>query len=133
MPLKSTKSGDLLKVCNTSNQRVSDTGTDCVLEPISASSHFQLELPLVLNLNQPTPTSCFPLTVLDHGTAGRTEDVILELRTLDTEVANRVTLSPSQVAILIENNDEGMFTDQCALCKMINYQLPANLKCTHSS
>ena len=116
LPLKSTKLGDLLKVCSKVHQRVNNIRTDCVLEPLSASTHFQPELPLVLNLNQPTPMSCFPLTALDYGTTGSTEDVILELRTLDTEIANRVSLNPSQAAILIENNDEGKFTDQCAHC-----------------
>ena len=71
------------------------------------SVDFQTQFPLQLYLNSTVTMACVSLTVRDDDLDEGPEDYLLELRTLDPEIADRVFFTSNQILVNIEDNDEG--------------------------
>ena len=69
------------------------------------STEFETEFPVSVNLIPPIQFTCRSISILDDNVTEGTERVELELRLADPELADIVTISPSQVSIEIVDND----------------------------
>ena len=69
------------------------------------STEFETEFPVSVILTPSIQFTCQSISILDDSVTEGTERVELELRLADLELADIVTISPSQVSIEILDND----------------------------
>lgn len=75
------------------------------------------KFPVSVSLGPSPRIDCARLLLLDDSKAERTEELIVELRLTDPDLAGQVTISPSMTKIKIQDNDA--FEGELGKCNAI--------------
>ena len=70
----------------------------------TASTDFETDFPVSMSLNE--QFQCTSIGLLDDSIAEGTEELIIDLILVDADLAEQVTVFPSQATITIQDNDD---------------------------